>query len=229
MDLCYLLPGLPGEARLGRERVRAGGCPTRRGSRRATQGRIRETKALARSLRLGVKDIGWTVGMLDKISEQITDAVQPAVGERLERLRVRALDGELQGVTDLEGPRFYVGGEVRLDFPQYSLFISWQQGAGWDVDCSVAARTSSFFHDAQLVDWELSRVQPWSELVGECLASVRVLAEDRTPHVIELTLGGHRLAMANSYKGEIGSGDDLLVMFDADFAAGEDLSLMWEV
>ena len=168
--------------------------------------------------------------MRDKLAEQITDAVQPAVGKPLERLRVRAFDCDVQSVADFQVPRFYVGGEVQLDFPQSSLFISWRQGAGWEDDCSVAAKTSTFFiPSTALVDWDLAQVQPWSAVVGKRLASVRVLALGRTPHVIELAIGGHKLAIANSYQDEVGPGDDLLVGFDVDLALEESVHLMWEV
>jgi hypothetical protein len=157
---------------------------------------------------------------MDRLAEYIIDALQPAVGLVLERLGVRAYRSDVQSESELRADCFYVGGELRLMFAGRPLFVSWVQGlygrgnpsVGVEDDCSIAVRSSSFCTlSADLVEWDLGRVEPWDILVGKPLESVRVLALSRFPNIIELMLGGRKLFLANSAEWQVGAGTDLLI------------------
>ena len=90
------------------------------------------------------------------LAESVTRSLAGAIGGALRRVVIRALDGEISNQVDLTDPQLHVGGEVRLDFEDRSVFVSWVQNEGWPVTCSIGVRPSSLFkQDSTLVDWDV--------------------------------------------------------------------------
>ena len=162
---------------------------------------------------------------MSQLAEHLTDALQSAVGLVLGGFRVRACGCDVESDSGQEVDCFYVSGELRLEFAGHPLYVSWVQGlygkhdpsTAVEDDCCIATRSSSFYAPtAELVEWDLSQVEPWGALIGNRLESARVLSLAHFPNIIELRLGSSRLILANSGGREVGLGDDVLVSLRPD-------------
>lgn len=163
------------------------------------------------------------------LAKSVTRSLTDTLGVPLRRVVVRALDGEISHRGELTDPQLCVGGEVRLDFEDHSVFVSWVQDEGWPVFCSIGVRPESLFmQDSTLVDWDVSDLAPWSQCIGQRLLAARVFVIDETPHVVEFSFNGEAFWMASGHQKDVGDGTDLLIR-PGSFPGVEGARLAWPV
>ena len=163
------------------------------------------------------------------LESRVLAAVRPILGDELIYVTYWALRFELASSGQIDDPDFYFGGEVELRFKHSgTIFISWDENAGWSHHYSVQARTSSAFLPGALVAWPARGVGVWPSLIGSRLTEAEILGAEGVPHVIVLALAGKKVCIGDGHERTFCDGDDILVRIGDSVPQLPLLERVWE-
>jgi hypothetical protein len=113
----------------------------------------------------------------------------------------------------LAEPEFYCGGEIELLFSgSRSVFITWDENAGWPDAFSVQTRTVTAFKRGFLEKWDGSELSTWVPVISKILDGATVFGLNSTPHLLRLEFEGAReVFIGDGHETTFGDGDDVLV------------------
>lgn len=147
------------------------------------------------------------------MERQVLAAVRPCIGQRLLSAFFCCLaDPDECTEEELNDPDFYVGGEVRLVFePNVPLFVTFEQGAGWELDLSLQARSTTASIPGALKQLDASETDVWKEHIGRRLRGVRVHGSCRSPLLLELRFREKSVLVGVGFEGKLCDGTDTMV------------------
>lgn len=148
------------------------------------------------------------------LDDRILNSLAPAIGRKLVGVSYCCLKHEATA-GDIGDPEFYLGGEVLLRFePEYSVWVTWDENAGWSQHFSVCARTTDMFELGALECFAADSVNLWKPLIGCVLQGFEVLGQSHTPQIIRLSFDGGPVLLGVGYQGRFGDGDDVFARPD---------------
>ena len=159
------------------------------------------------------------------VQENVTTPLESALGLTLKRVIYRCLSWECT-YEDVEGPLFYMGGEVELRFDdgpadQAVVFLSWNKvPEPWRTDlhldyCIEASLWEPFFTAGGIEPYDATRTSLWAPLVGTRLEKVDLLGREGIPYALRFSFVGGvtYIGSGTAINGGwgFGDGDDTLV------------------
>lgn len=162
----------------------------------------------------GPKDDLVDAGLLET---HVLSAWRAAIGRQLISIVCHTLEYEIEAEDEFEAEWFYFGGEMEFLFePAHSVFVSWQQNAGFKDRVSIQATRTTTFKTDSLAPYDISSTTPWSAFFGRPLDRLDVWGDEDGPCVIALhfLFSDRRLIIAQGIGGDdfvFGKGDDVIV------------------
>jgi hypothetical protein len=150
----------------------------------------------------------------DLLSKRVVQSLTPVIGETLTGVIYHCLKWEASASAVLDAG-FYLGGEVELRFTnERSIFITWDENAGWADHFSVRVGSQLTFL-CDLDSFDASMSPHWKPHIGTTLLACSVLGWDDTPHIIAFEFPQGKVLVGDGF-GErgFGDGDDVLVQTD---------------
>jgi hypothetical protein len=148
----------------------------------------------------------------DRLFTRVTSRLAALVGDRLLGMTYWCLSGEATP-DSIRSPGCYLGGEVELRFSSAgSIFITWDENAGWEDHFSVQVSGGTTFQPGCLTPFDASATPQWQSHVGSMLVSCCVLGSEETPHIISFHFERGEVLVGDGYgPSGSGDGDDVLV------------------
>lgn len=165
----------------------------------------------------------------NRLSKCVTESLMPLIGQQLSSVFYWCLKHEAK-VQDTFDPEFYFGGEVELRFASSnSLFLTWDEKAGWPDHFSICTRTQTCFLPDTLQPFDASNSPHWQDHIGMKLQGCTVLGRNATPHVVVFRFAKGAVCVADGYQKRMCDGDDILVRAERDaIPLLADAQTLWE-
>lgn len=161
------------------------------------------------------------------LNNTIIAALSPAIGRKLAGISYCCVENEASE-KDIPDPGFYFGGALRLRFdPEYVVWVTWNENAGWEQAFSVITLTEDTFSEGIFQCFEAHSTGLWEPFVGAALNGFDILGWEGTPSVIRLSFGFGSVLAGIGDQGRYGDGDDVFARPDTGRYLDGKEKLLW--